>query len=68
MWNVSRCFDIHRLFVQGAGETGQLMVGHPQIAKMSFTGSVNTGAKIMAGCAEVYEFKTLISTLLRYHQ
>ncbi|XP_041366547.1 4-trimethylaminobutyraldehyde dehydrogenase-like [Gigantopelta aegis] len=49
------CFNV----IQGAGETGQLLVRHPKIAKMSFTGSVNTGSKIMAGCAESIKHITL---------
>ena len=38
---------------QGEAETGQLMCHHPDIAKMSFTGSVPTGTKIMEACAQV---------------
>jgi aldehyde dehydrogenase family 9 protein A1 len=43
------CFNV----VQGAGETGQLLSSHPNIAKMSFTGSMQTGAKVMEACAKV---------------
>src|SRR5215472_5303273 len=34
--------------VQGAGETGRMLVEHPAIAKVSLTGSVATGQKVMA--------------------
>ena len=40
-------------FFQGAAETGMLLSGHPDIAKMSFTGSVNVGSKVMEACAKV---------------
>ncbi|XP_076435384.1 4-trimethylaminobutyraldehyde dehydrogenase-like [Babylonia areolata] len=42
------CFNV----VQGEGETGQLLSTHPDVAKMSFTGSVATGSKVMAACAQ----------------
>lgn len=39
--------------VQGTGhETGDALVRHPRIAKVTFTGSTRTGAAIMAACAE----------------
>ncbi|MCR9141843.1 MAG: betaine-aldehyde dehydrogenase [bacterium] len=37
--------------VQGAAETGQLLSRHPQIAKVSFTGEVGTGKRVMADAA-----------------
>lgn len=38
---------------QGETKTGQMLTAHPNIAKMSFTGSVPTGSKIMEACAKV---------------
>ena len=32
--------------VQGAGVTGHLLTAHPDVAKVSFTGSVPTGQKV----------------------
>ncbi|XP_043207587.1 4-trimethylaminobutyraldehyde dehydrogenase-like [Amphibalanus amphitrite] len=37
--------------VQGEGETGHLLCSHPDVAKVSFTGSVPTGSKIMTDAA-----------------
>ncbi|KGT91683.1 betaine-aldehyde dehydrogenase [Erwinia typographi] len=37
--------------VQGAGAVGQGLSQHPQIAKVSFTGEVNTGKRVMADAA-----------------
>lgn len=37
--------------VQGAGATGQGLSQHPDIAKVSFTGEVNTGKRVMADAA-----------------
>src|SRR6185437_6159793 len=37
--------------VQGDGSVGQALTAHPGIAKVSLTGSVPTGKKIMAGAA-----------------
>jgi betaine-aldehyde dehydrogenase len=37
--------------VLGDQRTGQLLVDHPEIRKISLTGSVSTGKKIMAGAA-----------------
>nr|WP_298249682.1 betaine-aldehyde dehydrogenase [uncultured Halomonas sp.] len=34
--------------VQGAGEVGAMLTEHPDIAKVSFTGEVGTGKKVMA--------------------
>lgn len=38
--------------VLGAGEVGAAITNHPDIAKISFTGSVPTGKKVMAAAAE----------------
>ncbi|TMW62137.1 hypothetical protein Poli38472_009630 [Pythium oligandrum] len=38
--------------VIGAGETGDALVTHPDIAKVSFTGSVGTGKRVYARAAE----------------
>ncbi|SAL63399.1 aldehyde dehydrogenase [Caballeronia arvi] len=38
--------------VQGDGRTGDALVRHPRIGKVTFTGSTRTGAAIMAACAE----------------
>jgi betaine-aldehyde dehydrogenase len=35
--------------VQGAGEVGSWLTHHPEIAKVSFTGEVGTGKKVIAG-------------------
>nr|CAB3221097.1 4-trimethylaminobutyraldehyde dehydrogenase [Phallusia mammillata] len=37
--------------VQGGGQTGNLLSSHPDIAKVTFTGSVTTGSKVMKTCA-----------------
>ena len=37
--------------VQGAGDVGAWLTHHPDIAKVSFTGEVGTGKKVMAGAA-----------------
>ena len=38
--------------IQGDGRTGQLITSHPDIAKVSFTGEVGTGKKVMAASAQ----------------
>ncbi|EWH02485.1 betaine-aldehyde dehydrogenase [Halomonas sp. BC04] len=38
--------------VQGDGRVGQMLTGHPGIAKVSFTGEVGTGKKVMAAAGE----------------
>jgi acyl-CoA reductase-like NAD-dependent aldehyde dehydrogenase len=43
----------------GAQDVGPLLVEHPGIAKISFTGSIPTGKKIMAGCAKTLKRITL---------
>lgn len=42
------CFNV----IQGGAETGQLLCVHDGINKMSFTGSVPTGSKIMGACSK----------------
>lgn len=37
--------------VQGGASVGEMFCTHPDIAKVSFTGSVGTGSKVMAACA-----------------
>jgi len=37
--------------VQGAGEVGARLAAHPGVEKVSFTGSVATGARVMAGAS-----------------
>ena len=32
--------------IQGGAETGNLLTSHPDIAKVTFTGSVSTGSKV----------------------
>ncbi|CAL1535845.1 unnamed protein product [Lymnaea stagnalis] len=49
------CYNV----VQAKAETGQLLSSHPDINKISFTGSVATGSKIMAMCAEGVKHVTL---------
>lgn len=49
------CYNI----IQGETKTGQLLTTHPNIAKMSFTGSVPTGSKIMEACAKDIKHVTL---------
>ncbi|MCW2763738.1 MAG: betaine aldehyde dehydrogenase [Marmoricola sp.] len=45
--------------VQGYGETGRALVAHLAIAKVSLTGSVSTGKRVMAGAAETLKAVTL---------
>jgi len=45
--------------VQGEGETGALLAQHPGCDKLSFTGSVATGSKIMKAAAEGVRMVTL---------
>ena len=42
--------------LQGAGETGALLSNHDDVDKMTFTGSVPTGSKVMEACARVSYF------------
>ncbi len=45
--------------VQGAAETGRLLSRHPAIAKISLTGEVGTGRKVMADAAATLKQVTL---------
>ncbi|NIA68906.1 betaine-aldehyde dehydrogenase [Pelagibius litoralis] len=45
--------------VQGFGDTGRLLTRHPGIAKVSLTGEVGTGKKVMADAAETLKAVTL---------
>jgi len=45
--------------VQGDGEVGQMMTTHPDIAKVSITGEVGTGKKVMAAAAATLKHVTL---------
>src|SRR5688572_25247658 len=45
--------------VQGDGRVGRMLVDHPRIAKISLTGSVSTGKKILTGAASQLKRVTL---------
>nr|XP_018670189.1 4-trimethylaminobutyraldehyde dehydrogenase [Ciona intestinalis] len=45
--------------VQGAGETGNHLTRHPDVAKVTFTGSIETGSKVMQNCAADIRHVTL---------
>jgi len=45
--------------VQGAGEVGAWLTHHSDIAKVSFTGEVGTGKKVMAGAATTLKDVTM---------
>ncbi len=45
--------------VNGFGETGELLARHPGIAKISLTGSVPTGKRVMADAASTLKYVTL---------
>lgn len=45
--------------VQGAGETGAALVAHPDVAKVTLTGSVPTGKAVMAQAAQDLKKVTL---------
>ncbi|OWF40779.1 4-trimethylaminobutyraldehyde dehydrogenase-like [Mizuhopecten yessoensis] len=45
--------------IQGEGETGQFLSNHTGVSKISFTGSVQTGSKIMEACAKQIHHVTL---------
>ncbi|KAK6165839.1 hypothetical protein SNE40_022674 [Patella caerulea] len=49
------CFNV----IQGETTTGQLLSSHSGIDKMTFTGSVPTGSKIMEACAKDIKHVTL---------
>jgi len=41
------------IYVQGGAHTGELLSSHDLVAKMTFTGSVGSGSKVMQACAKV---------------
>lgn len=45
--------------VQGAAETGSWLSGHPDIAKVSFTGEVGTGKKVMVSASTTLKDLTM---------
>ena len=45
--------------IQGAGDVGAWLTHHPDIAKVSFTGEVGTGKKVMAGAATTLKEVTM---------
>ncbi|ELU10339.1 hypothetical protein CAPTEDRAFT_176705 [Capitella teleta] len=45
--------------IQGGASTGSLLSHHPDVAKMTFTGSMATGTKIMEACAQGIKYITL---------
>ncbi len=45
--------------VQGEAEVGQMLTGHPDIQKVSLTGEVETGKKVMAASAGTLKHVTL---------
>ncbi|KFM77685.1 4-trimethylaminobutyraldehyde dehydrogenase, partial [Stegodyphus mimosarum] len=45
--------------IQGGSETGEFICQHPQVSKVTFTGSVSTGKKIMKSCADTMKKVTL---------
>lgn len=45
--------------VHGMGETGHLLATHPGIAKVSFTGSVPTGKRVLADAAQTVKHVTM---------
>ncbi|WP_152088018.1 betaine-aldehyde dehydrogenase [Pseudoalteromonas sp. A25] len=45
--------------VQGAAEVGQWLTGHPEIEKVSFTGEVGTGKKVMSSAASTLKDVTM---------
>ncbi|MFT8891292.1 MAG: betaine-aldehyde dehydrogenase [Acetobacter papayae] len=45
--------------VQGAADVGRMLVSEPAIRKVSLTGEVGTGRRVMAGAAETLKYVTL---------
>nr|XP_039249745.1 4-trimethylaminobutyraldehyde dehydrogenase-like [Styela clava] len=45
--------------IQGGAETGNFLTSHNDIAKVTFTGSVETGTKVMTSCASGIKHVTL---------
>ena len=48
------------IFPKGGAVAGEALSSHSDIAKMSFTGSVPTGSKVMEACAKVYSKQMVI--------
>ena len=46
-------------FISGANDLGTPLTAHPDVRKNSFTGSIETGAKVMAGAAGLLKRITL---------
>ena len=59
LYIISSCLSL-----QGSGAVGQYLATHPDIAKVTFTGSVPTGSKVMAACATVSA--TVFNTLFLF--
>lgn len=51
--------------LQGGAEVGRMLSIHSNIHKMSFTGSVPSGAKVMGACAQVL---LLLSFILKLYK
>jgi betaine-aldehyde dehydrogenase len=49
------CFNI----VNGGGEVGGYLTGHPGVAKVSFTGQVSTGRRVAGGAAGGMKYVTM---------
>ncbi|CCG84248.1 protein of unknown function [Taphrina deformans PYCC 5710] len=45
--------------VQGLGDVGAMLIQHPGIAKVSFTGSVETGKKVYSSAAQGMKYATM---------
>ncbi|MGE4522742.1 MAG: betaine-aldehyde dehydrogenase [Acetobacter sp.] len=45
--------------LQGAGDVGRMLVSEPAIRKVSLTGEVGTGRRVMAGAVETLKYVTL---------
>lgn len=45
--------------VQGAADTGRALVAHPSVAKVSLTGEVGTGKRVMAAAAQTLKHVTM---------
>ena len=56
------CYIPHPKYVQllqGAAITGSSLTSHPDVKKVSFTGSVDIGSKVMSSCAAGIKHVTL---------
>ncbi len=43
--------EVNRILCQGEGATGKAVCAHADVSKVSFTGSVSTGQRVMRSCA-----------------